>query len=129
MLYGCDHSRDDISRYQAGTRCGKQTESKGNVIGFANFTQVKANGTCELGAIYLYPAYQGRGIGTALLQKGIQELAGLQKLYLHVEKKNKIGLRFYKAKGFKTVQTYEENFGGLWLQTIQMVFDVSSRGK
>ncbi|MFA9557266.1 GNAT family N-acetyltransferase [Evansella sp. AB-rgal1] len=28
----------------------------------------------ELGAIYLIPTHQGKGIGTALLQKGVDEI-------------------------------------------------------
>lgn len=37
------------------------------IVGFANFTTVNNAGQAELSAIYLYPNYQGKGIGTALL--------------------------------------------------------------
>ena len=47
-----------------------ETEKK--IVGFVNFSQVNSEGPVELSAIYLYPNYQVRGIGTALLQECIK---------------------------------------------------------
>ena len=62
-------------------------EEEGEVIGFANFSPVRLQNEAELGAIYLLPDQQGKGIGSALLQKGIKALNGIRKLYIHVEAK------------------------------------------
>lgn len=37
---------------------------------------IELKGEVELGAIYLFPEYQGKGIGTFLLQEEINSLEG-----------------------------------------------------
>ena len=73
-------------------------EEEGEVIGFANFSPVRLQNEAELGAIYLLPDQQGKGIGSALLQKGIKALNGIRKLYIHVEAKNEKENAFMKRK-------------------------------
>lgn len=94
------------------------------VVGFANFSPVREDGIVELGAIYLYPEQQGKGIGSALLQKGIDDLDGIKEIYINVEKDNKIGKTFYEAKGFEVVKEFDDEFDGHILKTVRMVFKV-----
>lgn len=96
-------------------------ESDEEVIGFANFSPLKEGGEIELGSIYLDPAYQGVGVGSALLKKGISTIEGIQKVYINVEKDNLIGKTFYIAKGFKQVAEFDDPFDGHTLKTIRMV--------
>lgn len=91
------------------------------IVGFANFSPIKNDGEVELGAIYLLPSYQGRGIGTALLQEGIKQIIGVKEIYINVEKDNKVGKVFYEAKGFKVVEEFDDDFDGHILQTVRMV--------
>ncbi|KXY69076.1 GNAT family N-acetyltransferase [Bacillus sp. FSL W7-1294] len=91
------------------------------VIGFANFSPVRLQNEAELGAIYLLPDQQGKGIGSALLQKGLTVLKGIRKLYIHVEAANEKGKRFYEAKGFAQLEEFEEDFEGHMMQTVRMV--------
>ncbi len=90
------------------------------IVGFANFFQVPESGRVELGAIYIYPEYQGAGIGTAFLRAGIDQF-GLRELHLNVEKNNQIGMNFYHAKGFEVVAEYDDNLEGHMLNTVRMV--------
>lgn len=99
------------------------------IVGFANFSNVDQRGKVELGALYLYPEYQGEGIGTALLQEGIKQLEGVREIYLHVEKQNRIGARFYEAKGFEVVDEFADEFDGHTLQTVRMVLHVKQRSR
>lgn len=99
-------------------------EIDNKVVGFANFSPVKEDGVVELGAIYLYPEYQGKGIGSALLQKGSQGLEGVKEIYINVEKDNKIGKNFYEAKGFEVVKEFDDDFDGHVLKTVRMVLRV-----
>ncbi|WAA11311.1 GNAT family N-acetyltransferase [Fervidibacillus albus] len=99
------------------------SEMDGKIVGFANFSPVK-KGKGKLMAIYILPPYQGKGIGTSLLQEGISELETVKELYVHVEKDNQIGQAFYNAKGFQKVDEFEEDFEGMKLQTIRMVLKV-----
>lgn len=87
------------------------------IVGFANFSPVQKDGNIELGAIYLNPAYQGKGIGTSLLAKGI-EMDGVKKIIVYVEKENEKGMNFYHTKGFEFVSEYEEEFDGHLLKTV-----------
>ena len=97
------------------------SEVAGKIVGFANFSSVKEGGESELGAIYLSPDYQGKGIGTALLAEGIMNLDGVKEVFINVEKENKIGTSFYKAKGFDMVSEFDDNFDGHILKTVRMV--------
>ena len=99
-------------------------EVENKIAGFANFSPVNEQGQSELSAIYLYPEYQGHGIGTALLDNGIAMLENLKEVYLDVEKDNTIGTNFYKAKGFKVVDEYDDNFDGHILKTVRMVLKI-----
>lgn len=98
-------------------------EADGKLVGFAHFSPVK-DGECELSAIYLLPDYQGNGIGSALLKIGLKELEGIEKLYINVEKENRIGKTFYEAKGFHVVEEFDEDFEGHLLKTVKMVLNV-----
>lgn len=99
------------------------------VVGFANYVHLKNAGEVELAAIYLLPKVQGEGIGTALLNHGIREIADVRYIYINVERDNEIGTHFYEAKGFTVVDEFIENFDGHDLQTVRMVLDISSRKK
>lgn len=99
-------------------------EVDGNIIGFANFSPVSDEGKAELGAIYLYPEYQGKGIGSTLLQQGINDLDGIKEIYINVEKDNQIGKNFYDAKGFQVVKEFDDDFDGHILKTVRMVLIV-----
>ncbi|MFF2755242.1 GNAT family N-acetyltransferase [Psychrobacillus sp. NPDC058041] len=98
-------------------------EVNNGVVGFANYSPVREDGKVELGAIYLYPEYQGKGIGSSLLQKGIG-LEGVKEIFINVEKDNKIGMTFYKAKGFEIVSEFGDDFDGHTLQTVRMVLNI-----
>lgn len=102
------------------------SEENGVINGFANFSPVSQDGKVELGAIYLLPEAQGNGIGTALLQHGLEQLDGVKEVYISVERDNLSGLHFYEAKGFEVIDEFEEEFGGAMLKTIRMKLTVSS---
>ena len=97
------------------------SEVDGEVVGFANYSPVSENGEVELLAIYLDPEYHGRGIGTSLLQEGIKRLEGVQKVFVNVEKENRIGTTFYTAKGFEVDSEFDDEFDGHILKTLRMV--------
>ncbi|MDR4887476.1 GNAT family N-acetyltransferase [Fredinandcohnia sp. QZ13] len=99
-------------------------EVDGRVVGFANFSPVREDGKVELGSIYLYPEYQDKGIGSALLQQGIKDLDGVKEIYINVEKDNKIGKTFYEAKGFEIVKEFDEEFEGHILKTVRMALKI-----
>lgn len=95
-----------------------------HVVGFANYSPINQNGEVELSAIYIYPEYQGTGIGTALLRAGIDEIDGVKSIFIDVEKENKIGKNFYIAKGFTVIKEFDDDFDGHMLKTVRMMLEV-----
>ena len=91
-----------------------------NIIGFANFSNVKKDGEVELSAIYLLPEVWGKGIGSQLLAYGIEQLSP-SAIYINVEAENKVGKQFYIARNFQVVEQFEEDFEGHMLKTTRMV--------
>lgn len=95
------------------------------VIGFVNFSPLNQGGVTELSAIYLCPNVQGKGIGTLLLKAGIHRLQHVKEIYVNVEKDNKIGINFYRAKGFTVTSEFDDDFDGHVLRTVRMVLKLT----
>lgn len=112
---------DDMMKQRLKQSIMFVAEVERKVIGFANYSSINPKGMTELTAIYLYPDYQGKGIGTALLEEGIQRLQGVQEIHINVEKNNSIGMNFYQAKGFEVVSEFDDDFDGHLLKTVRMV--------
>ncbi|WP_040225676.1 GNAT family N-acetyltransferase [Bhargavaea cecembensis] len=108
-------------------RCGRTpfyvAETGNEIIGFANFSPVREDGSVELAAIYLLPEAQNRGAGSKLLRQGIRELQP-KSVFIDVESGNRIGKTFYEAKGFRTVEEFDDDFDGHVLKTERMRLDL-----
>lgn len=100
------------------------SEIQQEIVGFASFSNISEQGKVELTAIYFAPSYQEKGMGSALLQLGIESLSGVKEILVDVEQENAIGLRFYQAKGFKVVEEYDDVFDGHILKTVRLVLKV-----
>ena len=94
-----------------------------NIIGFANFSNVKKDGEVELSAIYLLPTVWGKGIGSQLLAYGIEQLSPTA-IFINVEAENEVGKQFYVARNFQVVEEFEEDFEGHTLKTTRMVLQL-----
>lgn len=66
----------------------------------------------RVGALYVLPEAQGRGVGTALLQHALQ-YAGTRPLELHAASYNTKALNFYAKFGFKIVGEIDAEAGRL----------------
>lgn len=96
-----------------------------HIVGFANFSLLDINQQVELGALYLLPSVKGKGIGTKLLNKGIENIGNVKQVLVHVEKNNQTALHFYKQRGFIFVKELNEYFYQHPLQTIQLMLHLS----
>ena len=56
----------------------------------------------ELDDLYILPEYRGRGIGTAVVEKGCAETE--KPVYLYVFRRNEGAVRLYQRLGFEIVQ-------------------------
>lgn len=113
---------DEILRKRIENSIFLVAESDEIIVGFANvFTKDQM---AELSAIYIFPNYQGQGIGTMLLNKVISLIDAVNTISVDVEKGNQVGENFYKSKGFQEVREFEDNLFGHTFQTKQLVLTV-----
>ncbi|SNR64963.1 GNAT family N-acetyltransferase [Halorubrum vacuolatum] len=90
------------------------------VRGFADFRWGDAEtkefvGDEEAGlkAIYVHPDYWGSGIGTALLERGMESLPDdVDAVRLEMLSGNEVGHQFYQARGFERTDTTTHEIGG-----------------
>ena len=85
------------------------SDQNGNIIGTA--TLGTFNGDAVLWKLYVLPEHQGRGIGRALLDTAISELAPGEDLILEFVGGNDSARDFYLASGF-VIETTESNDDG-----------------
>src|SRR5699024_8001077 len=104
-------------------------ETDSGVVGFANFSFANDQGEANLGAIYLYPGQQSKGIGTAMLQEGINQLDGVVSISVEVEKDNASGVSFYIAQCVEVVDACDDGIDGCILKTILMTPNMCWRNK
>lgn len=72
----------------------------GEVVGFAAFVVAEPS-VVELSRLYVLPSFQGRGIGTALLNRGEGRLPpDTRTLRVAVDSENQRARRFYERRGF-----------------------------
>ena len=62
--------------------------------------------------IYVEPGYWGEGVGTALLERGLDSLpASIERVKLEMLNGNDLGHRFYDARGFERTGSSEFEIG------------------
>lgn len=95
-------------------------DSEEMVRGYADFrwgdVETKAfvgEGEAGLKAIYVEPEYWNQGIGTRLLERGLELLPrDVEVVRLEMFSENDIGRRFYEARGFEQTDTGEFDIAG-----------------
>lgn len=67
--------------------------------------------TCELKSLYLYRAYQGKGLGYRLLSKAIEYARekGYLEMYLDTLSTSERAIRLYQSAGFTPTNRYNDN--------------------
>ncbi len=73
------------------------------VVGFAAPAIIE--GRRRIGAIYVLPEAQGKGVGGKLLQKAIEWHGRDEDIFLHVASYNQNAIEFYKKNGFVETDT------------------------
>jgi GNAT superfamily N-acetyltransferase len=113
LYYRCQHEmtyvppmpEEDIPRVAAGIREHDEiwlAERDGRVVGFMALERGKLPPAEVLARLYVEPAEQGQGIGTALLDQA--KALRPHGLHLWVFQKNEGARRFYERHGFELVR-------------------------
>lgn len=72
------------------------------VVGFvAPFVDRQRDDELRLGAIYVLPEAQGRGVGHALVERVLAEVGVERDIHLHVAAYNDRAIAFYERHGFR----------------------------
>ena len=84
------------------------------IVGYVLATGVRVNGRPmgHVKDLAVAPDYQGRGLGSALLERALDLLArhGYDVVRLEVRESNERALALYRRYGFEPVQTYPEYY-------------------
>lgn len=72
---------------------------EGKIVGF--IAPGIKDGKRRIGAIYVLPEAQGKGIGSALFKKALEWHGRDEDIYLHVASYNQNAIDFYKRHGFE----------------------------
>jgi ribosomal protein S18 acetylase RimI-like enzyme len=87
-------------------------------------------GMRRVGALYVLPEVQGKGVGSALMQKVLEWHGTGETLYLAVASYNQKAIDFYERFGFKQTRSIEDEgdvYGGKQIPEVEMVRQAQSR--
>jgi GNAT superfamily N-acetyltransferase len=96
-----------VKRFTTGKQNGTfnawvAKDQNGTIIG-ASTPFVEKEGRQRLGSLYVDKEWNGRGVGSALIQKAINWLDPSKPIYLEVVSYNKNAQRFYAKWGFEKI--------------------------
>lgn len=95
----------------------KALDEKKNIVGIITLSNVNGE-TLFLHRLYVHPSSQGRGVGSQLLQSGLNYFSKAKKLKVECEKQNDKACAFYLKKGFKIVEEKNGQLEGVKIKTV-----------
>jgi GNAT superfamily N-acetyltransferase len=110
-MYSLDTLRDEVC--SQGIRYDRLLAGN-EFIAFSSFGPTGQSKVLKLHKLYLHPAWQGRGLGSLLLQHCEREVRklGARRLILNVNKKNAKAIAAYQRNGFVVAETVVADIGG-----------------
>lgn len=78
----------------------------GEKVGYYHFYQ-NEEGEYEIDDLYIFPAYQNQGIGTAVIQKCCASVHAPVMLYVFIRNKKAVAL--YQRLGFEIIRTVQDS--------------------
>ena len=111
QMYALDTMREEIQ--SQGIRYERLLVGN-EFIGFASYGPTEQPAVFKLHKIYLHPDWQGRGLGSLLLQHCEREIlkSGARQLVLSVNKRNAKAIATYRRNGFAIVESMVTDIGG-----------------
>jgi len=95
-------------------------KDNGRVIGFIGYGKSdEMQDTGEIFALYVLSEYHGKGVGSALMEAGLDKLKDYKKFCLWAVKNNNRAIRFYQKYGFEL--TGEEKTSSVGAKGVRMV--------
>jgi ribosomal protein S18 acetylase RimI-like enzyme len=94
-------------------------DQRGEIVGVVTSRKVD-NETVSIGRLYVLPERQGQGIGTRLLEEGINAFPEAKSVTLQVEEANLRTIAYYKRHGFLETGRRDVSVGGSQIPVILM---------
>ena len=107
-------------------------EEDNRVIGFADYGPYRTEDLKDAGeiyAIYLLKAYYGKGIGSALMSKALNELNPYRMAAVWVLEGNVRAVRFYEKFGFRADGSAQDLLLGTPVREIRMIRNCSGNNQ
>ncbi|MBI4226469.1 GNAT family N-acetyltransferase [Candidatus Roizmanbacteria bacterium] len=95
----------------------KALDKKDNIIGVIIVRKNEGN-ALFLYSLYVHPHYQGKGIGSQLLNSALDHFSAGKKLRVECQKQNTKACGFYLKQGFKIVGEKDEEVEGVKMKTV-----------
>ena len=97
-------------------------DDDGRLLGMATAVVVDEQ-TCMLTRLYVHPAFQKRGTGTALMEAAISHFPNAVKIRIEVLEKNYKARTYYTNNGFVELEKHDESIGNDLVSTVIMEKD------
>jgi len=99
-----EFEKERIKRWRKNIKENKNRKTwvakvRREIVGFCGAN--KENNTHEIGAIYVLPKYQGKGVGKRLIGKAFAWLGDRKNITVKVASYNTPSIKFYESVGFK----------------------------
>ncbi|QCX38224.1 GNAT family N-acetyltransferase [Aureibaculum algae] len=95
--------------YQQNNEVYFVLENENKIVGGAGIKALKNNteGVCELQKMYFSPIARGKGIGSVLIKKCLQEAKnfGFSACYIETDPRMEAAIHLYKKNGFTALET------------------------
>ena len=98
----------------------------GVLVGVATVARSDDGTTIAVLRLYVLPDYQGRGIGSQLLDRSLAAFPNARRIELQVAEGNPAGISFWTDRGFRACGRDEARVGDLTLALISMERTVSA---
>jgi ribosomal protein S18 acetylase RimI-like enzyme len=127
--------RDILQKQESHTVVARKPEGVAGFVSYGHWREESAAESLgEIWALYVHPEEWGKGLGRALLTLAVRELrsSGRHPVSLWVLTENIRGVRFYRAFGFKPIESSSKLFqlGGTQVEEfcLRLQSDVLSTG-
>lgn len=110
-MYARDAMREEI---QSQGICYDRLLVSEQFVGFSSYGPTDQSAVFKLHKIYLHPAWQGRGLGSLILQHCEREVRklGAHRVLLSVNKRNAKAIAAYQRNGFVIAESVVTDIGG-----------------
>lgn len=93
-------------------------DPSGATVGYLSYTPIDVDGESEVTSLHMLPKHLESGYEELLLAEALQSLSEAQNVDVYVDERSHDLQAFYVKQGFVLVESFQEEFEGLPVETI-----------